>query len=138
LKAFALVLIFCMSAGAESAVYTTHTKVQATVSSVRSIDPESRVGFGKSLPLYAVDLLTADTRYVAYCTTFAPKEGDAYTAEVEYVSGNFSALRLWPAEKKSIGLSGRGRLYKVITFENAFPASNRPNVACDVYSEAKR
>jgi hypothetical protein len=122
-------------ASAKDELYTNHIKFDLHIERVRSVGPETRVGFGKSLPLYAVDASSTTTQYVLYCVRAAPKEGATYSAQEDYVSSNYSALRLWPAEKRSLGIKGSGRLYRVIGMDNVLPGDSHPDVACDVYSE---
>src|ERR1039458_1426018 len=110
------------------------------VSNVRSVAPESRVGFSKSLEVYAVSAYGPKMSYVLYCTKAAPQTGQAYTALDEYVSADFSWLHLWPVERKTIELppteakKKKGRLYRVIIIQNMLPEPH-PDAACDIRSE---
>lgn len=117
--------------------------IEIRVSTVRSVAPETRFGLTKSLPLLRVEALgylAADdshpafkTEYVLYCVDFAPQEGHSYTGTDMYIDAPYSALHLWPATKESLGVNERGRLYRVIMFENVL-AGSHPNASCDVKS----
>jgi hypothetical protein len=110
------------------------------IDSVRSIAPEERVGFSKSLSVYAVSASSPTASYILYCTKNAPEAGQSYTALDEYVSGDYSWLHLWPVERKSLQqIKGaeskkKGRLYRVIILQNVLPEPH-PDLACDIYSE---
>jgi len=111
------------------------------VTTVRSLAPESHVGFSKSLEVYAVTAHSPQMSYVLYCTKAAPQTGQTYTALDEYVSADFSWLHLWPIEKNTLdaplGKKKKGRLYRVIIIQNMMPEP-KPDVACDIYSETGR
>lgn len=112
------------------------------VTGIRSISPEQRIGFGKSDELYAVDAYSTvsvgdwvsgpQTSFVLYCLKAAPEAGRTYTARDEYISAQYTDLRLWPIEKSTIG-AGRGRLYRIVQIRNVFPGKH-PDLGCDVYS----
>jgi hypothetical protein len=109
------------------------------ITNVRSVAPESRVGFSKSLEVYAVSAYGPKMSYVLYCTKAAPQAGQTYTALDEYVSADFSWLHLWPVEKNTIeappGTKKRkGRPYRVIIIQDMQPGP-RPDAACDIHSE---
>jgi hypothetical protein len=110
---------------------------------VRSIAPEKRVGFSRSLEVYAVDAYSTvsigswssapQTVYVLYCVKGAPEVGKTYVSHDENIESNYSFLHLWPVEKTTIGLNESGRLFRVVTMRDAF-AGKIPDLACDVYS----
>src|ERR1039458_1871421 len=109
------------------------------ITNVHSVAPESRVGFSKSLEVYAVSAYGPKMSYVLYCTKAAPQAGQTYTALDEYVSADFSWLHLWPVERNTIEpppgtKKKKGRLYRVIIIQNMQPEP-RPDVACDIHSE---
>jgi hypothetical protein len=108
------------------------------ISSVRSLGPEERVGFGKSLELYAVTGYGQQMSYVLYCTKAAPEAGRVYAALDEYVVSDLSPLHLWPVERSTIdlppGAKKTGRLYRVIIIQN-IASGSRPDLACDIHSE---
>jgi hypothetical protein len=113
-----------------------------TVTNVRSIAPESRVGFSKTSEVYAVTAYGSQMSYVLYCAKAAPQTGQAYTALDEYVSADLSWLHLWPVEKKAIDslpstTKKMGRLYRVLIIQNMVPGP-KPDVACDIHSEAAK
>ncbi len=104
---------------------------------VRSVAPEERVGFSKSLETYAVAAYGPRMSYVLYCTKAAPQAGRDYTALDELVSANYSWLHLWPVERDTIEQSKKkkkGRLYRVIVIQNVLPEP-KPDLACDIHSE---
>jgi hypothetical protein len=108
------------------------------ITDVRSLGPEKRVGFSKSLELYAVTGYGQQMSYVLYCTKAAPNPGRAYTALDEYVVSDLSPLHLWPVERSTIdlpqGAKKKGRLYRVIIIQN-IASGPRPDLACDIHSE---
>ena len=111
-----------------------------SITDVRSISPEKRVGFSKTLEVYAVTAYGPNMSYVLYCAKAGPHAGQTYTALDEYVSADYSWLHLWPVEKKNLNLLSdkskkKGRLYRVIIIQNMLPQPN-PDLACDIYSEA--
>jgi hypothetical protein len=108
------------------------------VTTVRSLDHDSRVGFSKAWELYAVAGYGPKMTYVLYCTKAAPKAGQVYSAMDEYVDKNHSWLHLWPVEKDTLelppGAKKKGRLYAVIIVQNVLPEP-KPDLACDIHSE---
>lgn len=108
------------------------------ITSVRSLGPEERVGFGKSLELYAVTGSGQQMSYVLYCTKAAPEAGRTYTALDEYVVSDLSPLHLWPVERSTVdlppGAKKTGRLYRVIIIQD-IASGPRPDLACDIHSE---
>ncbi len=112
-----------------------------SVTSVRSLSHDERVGFSKALELYAVTAHGPKMSYVLYCTKVAPKAGQDYPALDEYVGANYSWLHLWPVEKKTLelppGSKKSGRMYRVIIIQNVMPEP-KPDTACDIYSETAR
>lgn len=104
------------------------------ISAVRSISPERRVGFSKSLPTYAVDATTEGRSFVLYCVKNAPEVGRSYVAVDRPVPSNYSWLHLWPVD--SAAGKKKKRLYRVVIIRDAIPGEH-PDVACDVYSETK-
>ena len=117
--------------------------VDLHVTEAHSIAPEKKIGFSKSLEVYAVDAYSTvsvggwssspQTIYVLYCVKAAPEVGKIYVAHDENIDSNYSFLHLWPVEKKTIGLNENGRLYRVVTMRDV-SAGKFPDLACDVYS----
>jgi hypothetical protein len=109
------------------------------VTTVRSLDHDSRVGFSKAWELYAVTGYGPKNTYVLYCTKAAPKAGQVYSALDDYVDANHSWLHLWPVEKNTLelppGHKKKGRLYAVIIIQNVLPEPQPPDLACDINSE---
>jgi len=110
------------------------------VTNVRSVAPESRIGFSKSWEVYAVSAHGPSLTYILYCTKGAPEAGRGYTALDEYVSADLSWLHLWPVERMTLAPIPRtakkkkGRLYRVIIIQNMLPEPH-PDLACDIHSE---
>lgn len=113
------------------------------VTSVRSISPEKRLGFTKSLGVYAIDAYSsvkigdwesgAFTAYTLYCVNAFPSVGSLYTSTDENVGNDYSFFHLWPVEKRSIGLNEGGRMYRVIHMQDVI-SGKYPDLSCDVYS----
>ncbi len=68
----------------------------------------------------------------------SPEAGRSYPALDEYVSGDLSALHLWPIQKRDInlpaGVKRKGVLYRVLIVQNVLP-TERPDIVCDIQSE---
>jgi len=87
--------------------------VDLHVTEAHSIAPEKKIGFSKSLEVYAVDAYSTvsvggwssspQTIYVLYCVKAAPEVGKIYVAHDENIDSNYSFLHLWPVEKKQSG-----------------------------------
>jgi len=111
------------------------------VARVRSLEHDRRVGFSKALEVYAVDASSSKMSYVLYCVKIAPQAGQNYNSLDAYVSSSYSALHLWPIEKKDIDLPAgskkRGRMFRVIIFQN-INTSTKPDLPCDIYSETAK
>jgi hypothetical protein len=111
------------------------------IKSVRSISAEKRVGFSKSLEVYAVDASGPLNTYVLYCVKMVPEAGQTYTSLDAYVVSGLSSLHLWPVERSTLelppGSSKKGRLYRVIIIQNIAPGQH-PDLACDIHSEAAK
>ena len=117
--------------------------VDLHITEVRSIAPEKKVGFSRSLELYAVDAYSTvsiggwssgpQTIYVLYCVKAAPEVGKSYISRDENIDSNYSFLHLWPVEKTTIGLNESGRLFRVVTMQDV-STGKFPDLACDVYS----
>lgn len=134
---------FAKSKKDQIGLYPNGTPMTLHVTQVRSISPETRVGFSKSWETYAVDAYSTvsigswisgpQMGYVLYCVNKAPAVGKSYAAQDVYIAHDYSFLHLWPVEKRSIGLKEKGRLYRVVRINNVNPAPY-PDLACDVYS----
>jgi hypothetical protein len=115
--------------------------LRVTVNSVRSISPEERVGFSKSWATYRVDASSADQAFTVYCVNRSPLSGKTYNTLDEYVSKEYSALRLWPVERSTLGSvamrkAKKGRLYRVLIFQGLDDGPH-PDLACDMYKDQK-
>ena len=119
-------------------LYRRSGPVDLQIKKVRSVAAEKRMGFSKSLEVYAVSANSPQMQYVLYCTKSAPQTGKVYSALDEYVSSNLSFLHLWPVERSTLdlpeGQKKGGRLYRVIIIQNVSD-SKHPDLACDIYSE---
>jgi hypothetical protein len=134
---------FVTSATGKTFIYHNGAPMQLHVTGVRSIAPERRLGFSKSLEVFAVDAYSTvsvgswvsppQRKYVLYCVKIAPEAGSVYDSQDEYIDANYSFLHLWPVDKESLGLKERGRLYRVVSINNV-SAGPHPDLACDVYS----
>jgi len=117
--------------------------VDLHITEVRSIAPEKKVGFSRSLEVYAVEAYSTvsiggwssspQTIYVLYCVKAAPEVGKSYVSRDENIESNYSFLHLWPVEKTTIGLNESGRLFRVVTMRDV-STGKFPDLACDVYS----
>jgi|WetSurMetagenome_2_1015567.scaffolds.fasta_scaffold656984_2 hypothetical protein len=136
--AIAVSATICALAAQAQDLFSRNPPFGLHITDVRSIAPERHVGFSKTLELYSVTAYGQGMSYVLYCTKVAPESGKVYTALDDYVVSDLSALRLWPVERSTInlpaGASKKGRLYRVIIIED-IAAGNRPDLACDIYSE---
>ena len=135
-----------------------HAPFDLHITNVRSIAPEKRMGFSKTLQVYSVTayrnvfsnapvpagqlIPEIAMSYVLYCVKTAPETGRTYKARDAYVGSGLSFLHLWPVEKKDVELppgtkNKKGRLYRVIIIQDIVSGS-KPDVACDIYSEQAR
>jgi hypothetical protein len=118
-------------------------RVDLHITEARSVAPEKKIGFSKSLEVYAVDAYSTvsiggwssspQTIYVLYCVKAAPEVGKTYVSRDENIDSNYSFLHLWPVEKTTIGLNESGRLYRVVTMRDV-STGKFPALACDVYT----
>lgn len=72
-------------------------------------------------------------KYVLACPKTAPEPGSIYWGGDTYVAPEYSYLHLWPAERRDVGLSGKGRVYRTVTLY-LDPSDISKHVICDVYS----
>ncbi len=133
-------LLFGCVSGEAQEFHSSGDPFSLQITSVRSLDHDSRVGFSKAPELYAVNASGPGKSYVLYCVKTAPEAGRSYTAIDAYVSSDYSSLHLWPVEKKTLPPTvltygtKKGRLFRVITIQNV-TSSPKPDLACDIYSE---
>jgi hypothetical protein len=104
---------------------------------VRSLGADQKVGFSHVPHVYAVEAENGTTHYTLYCVNYSPEPGKTYQASEDFVSSDFSFLKLWPVDRNdaSLGLPSKGpRLFRVVTFFNAL-TGKQPRLACDIYKE---
>jgi hypothetical protein len=135
------VLLLTSVALAKSEYHPYDGPFDLVVTEVRSIAPETRSGFGKSLPLFAVNAYSPRLSYVLYCTQTGPEAGRTYKGAEVFVSGNYSFLHLWPTKRESlpdgVERGSEKTLYRVVVI-NDVRAGVKPDLACDIHSEIPR
>jgi len=135
-------LLFAISAAsAQDHIFNMSEPFSLQVITVRSLNPDERVGFSKAWELYDVTAYGPKSSYSLYCVKYSPQAGKTYIALTSYVDSDLSALHLWPVEKQTLNLPPgtkiKGRVYRVVIIQN-IRSGPKPDLACDIRSETAR